>query len=74
MSYSVFDASNKRDHTKAKMFFDDPVTIARFDKMRYPFFDKLTQQQLGFFWRPEEGVVTASKHGFSPAAARQVRT
>ena len=22
--------------------------------MKYPIFDKLTQQQLGFFWRPEE--------------------
>lgn len=26
----------------------------RFDEFKYPVFDKLTQKQLGFFWRPEE--------------------
>jgi ribonucleoside-diphosphate reductase beta chain len=61
---SVFDPTNKRDHTKARMFLDEPVTIARFDKMRYPFFDKLTQQQLGFFWRPEEIDVGKDKKDF----------
>jgi len=39
---------------KAWAFFDDPVTIARYDKQKYPFLEKLTQSQLGFFWRPEE--------------------
>jgi ribonucleoside-diphosphate reductase beta chain len=36
------------------MFFDDAVTIARYDKQKYPWLEKLTNQQLGFFWRPEE--------------------
>ena len=56
MSYSVFDNKNKKDPTKAKMFLDDSglVTIARFDKQKYNAFEKLTQKQLGFFWRPEE--------------------
>jgi ribonucleoside-diphosphate reductase beta chain len=51
---SVFDINNKKDSTKVKMFFDDTVTIARYDKQKYPWLEKLTNQQLGFFWRPEE--------------------
>mgnify|MGYP001766241044 CR=1 FL=1 len=51
---SVFNVLNRNDHTKAKMFFDDSVTIARYDKQKYPFLEKLTEKQLGFFWRPEE--------------------
>lgn len=54
MSFSVFDSKNKKDHTTVKAFFDDPPTIARYDKQKYPFLEKLTEKQLGFFWRPEE--------------------
>ena len=50
---SVFD-NNKVDATQENCFFGFPVNIARYDKMRYSAFDKLTQKQLGFFWRPEE--------------------
>jgi len=54
LSFSVFDAGNKKDSTKVKAFFDDPPTIARYDRQKYPFLEKLTEKQLGFFWRPEE--------------------
>lgn len=54
MTYSVFDSDNKKDHLKVRAFFDDAPTIARFDKQKYPFLEKLTRQQLGFFWVPEE--------------------
>jgi len=54
MSYSVFDANNKKDHTKVNCFFDDAPTIARYDRQKYPWIEKLTDRQLGFFWRPEE--------------------
>lgn len=54
MTYSVFDAYNRADATKVRAFFDDPVTIARYDKQKYPTLEKLTEKQLGFFWRPEE--------------------
>jgi len=40
--------------TKQKMFFGPPLGVQRYDKFKYPVFDKLTQQQLGYFWRPEE--------------------
>ena len=42
------------DHTTAKMFFDEPLGMQRFDTLKYRAFDKLTDKQLGFFWRPEE--------------------
>jgi ribonucleoside-diphosphate reductase beta chain len=54
MSYSVFDSNNKKDHMSAKAFFDDAPTVARYDKVKYPWLEKLTDKQLGFFWRPEE--------------------
>ena len=54
MSYSVFDSTNKKDHMQVRAFFDDAPTIARYDKQKYPFLEKLTDKQLGFFWRPEE--------------------
>ena len=42
------------DTKKQPMFFGQPLGIQRYDSYKYPVFDKLTQQQLGFFWRPEE--------------------
>ena len=42
------------DNTKQRMFFGPPLGVQRYDKFKYPIFDKLTQNQLGYFWRPEE--------------------
>ena len=36
------------------MFFGQPLGVQRYDGSKYPVFEKLTQQQLGYFWRPEE--------------------
>ena len=46
--------TNKVDTTKQKMFFGAPLGVQRYDQFKYPVFDKLTQTQLGYFWRPEE--------------------
>jgi ribonucleoside-diphosphate reductase beta chain len=54
MTYSVFDSTNKKDHLKTRLFFDNAPTIARFDKQKYPFLEKLTRSSMGFFWTPEE--------------------
>lgn len=54
MTYSVFDSNNKKDATQVRAFFDNAPTIARYDKQKYAWIEKLTNQQLGFFWRPEE--------------------
>ena len=53
---TVFDTTNKSDHTKSLAFFDPNggVTIQRYDTLKYKQFDKLTDKQLGFFWQPQE--------------------
>jgi ribonucleoside-diphosphate reductase beta chain len=42
------------DTTKEKMFFGQPLGVQRYDVHKYPAFYRLTQDQLGAFWRPEE--------------------
>ena len=54
MSKSVYNRNAKIDFTKQPMFFGEDNAVQRFDTFKYPIFDKLTQQQLGLFWRPEE--------------------
>jgi ribonucleotide reductase beta subunit family protein with ferritin-like domain len=54
MAKSVFNKDKNLDATKQMMFFGPDLAVQRYDNMKYPVFDKLNQQQLGFFWRPEE--------------------
>ena len=42
------------DTKKQPMFFGAPLGVQRYDSYKYPTFDRLTTQQLGYFWRPEE--------------------
>ena len=42
------------DTKKQPMFFGRPLGVQRYDYYKYPTFDKLTTQMLGYFWRPEE--------------------
>jgi len=50
---TVFN-SHEVDTKKQPMFFGASLGVQRYDSYKYPVFDKLTQQQLGYFWRPEE--------------------
>jgi ribonucleoside-diphosphate reductase beta chain len=50
---TVFNPT-KTDTKKQPMFFGAPLGVQRYDSYKYPDFDKLTQTQLGYFWRPEE--------------------
>ena len=46
-----------KEHVDTKtqpMFFGKPLGVQRYDSYKYPVFDKLTTQMLGYFWRPEE--------------------
>ena len=58
---SIFDAKNRNNHTNALAFLDPHggVTLQRYETMKYHQFDKLTERQLGFFWRPDEIDTTA---------------
>ena len=54
MARSVLNKDKSIDFTKQPMFFGPELQVQRYDDMKYPIFDKLNQQQLGYFWRPEE--------------------
>jgi len=63
MSYSVFN-QEINDTLKEPMFFGDTVNVARFDQQKFEMFEKLTEKQLSFFWRPEEIDVSKDKIDF----------
>lgn len=67
---SVFKKKEK-SHLDANMFFDESVDIARYDQLKYPAIDKLTDKQLGFFWRPEEIDITKDKADFRSLTERE---
>lgn len=53
---SVFNLNDKKKHTEKLAFLDNsgPTAVQRYETLKYRQFDKLTDKQLGFFWRPEE--------------------
>jgi len=53
MGTTVFN-SKKHNTTTQPMFFGAPLGMQQYVNFKYPDFDKLTQTQLGYFWRPEE--------------------
>jgi ribonucleoside-diphosphate reductase beta chain len=73
MTYSVYDSKKTKDHTTAKMFLDASggVTVQRYDTMKYRQFDKLTDKQLGFFWRPEEVDILRDAKDFKDLTAHE---
>jgi ribonucleoside-diphosphate reductase beta chain len=50
---TVFNTADV-DTKKQPMFFGAPLGVQRYDNFKYPAFENLTKQQLGYFWRPEE--------------------
>jgi ribonucleoside-diphosphate reductase beta chain len=62
---SVFN-SKKKSHLESLAFLDPngTVGIQRYDTLKYRQFDKLTDKQLGFFWRPEEVDVSRDSKDF----------
>ncbi len=61
---TVFNTS-PTDFKKQPMFFGAPLGVQRYDTYKYPVFDKLTQQQLGYFWRPEEVSLQKDRADFA---------
>ena len=59
------------DWTKQPMFFGEEPNTQRFDQQKYPIFEKLNQQQLGFFWRPEEVSLQKDRNDFNSLTAEQ---
>ena len=57
-------SKNKKSHLTKNMFLDESVDIQRFDVLKYPQIEKITEKQLGFFWRPEEVDISKDKKDF----------
>ena len=60
---SVLNTKSKYTE-KSKMFLSADMGVQRFDVLKYRQFDKLTEKQLGFFWRPEEVDITKDSKDF----------
>ena len=79
---TVFEI-NKVDHINQLAFFGESVNIARYENVKYSAFEKLTEKQLSFFWRPEEielsrdgkdfkNLTDHEKHIFTSNLKRQI--
>ncbi|WP_321276984.1 class Ia ribonucleoside-diphosphate reductase subunit beta [Thiomicrorhabdus indica] len=59
-TYSTF-CQGHNDAMKEPMFFGQNVNVARYDQQKFPFFEKLIEKQLSFFWRPEEVDISTDR-------------
>ena len=57
--------NKEKNNTNPPMFFGPPLGVQRYDGAKYPVFDKLTNQQLGYFWRPEEVSLQKDRSDFA---------
>jgi len=71
MAKSVFNKDKNLDATKQLMFFGPDLAVQRYDDMKYPIFDKLNQQQLGYFWRPEEVSLQKDRNDYQTLSEQQ---
>jgi ribonucleoside-diphosphate reductase beta chain len=67
---TVFN-KEKVDTKKQPMFFGQPLGVQRYDSYKYPVFDRLTQQQLGYFWRPEEVSLQKDRSDYAQLTENQ---
>tara|TARA_B100000902_G_scaffold100440_1_gene102775 strand:- start:1078 stop:2208 length:1131 start_codon:yes stop_codon:yes gene_type:complete len=71
MARSVLNTNENIDFTKQPMFFGEDLQVQRYDDMKYPIFDKLNQQQLGYFWRPEEVSLQKDRNDYAQLSEQQ---
>ena len=71
MSKSVFSKEKGLDFTKQPMFFGEDLQVQQYSDMKYPIFDKLNQQQLGYFWRPEEVSLQKDRNDYQELSPQQ---
>ena len=61
---AVLNTNATKEHTENLAFLDEGLGMQRYDTMKYKQFDKLTDKQLGFFWRPEEIDISKDSKDF----------
>ena len=70
MSKEQYNLNTKTDYLTRKMFLDPegPVTIQRFEEVKYPKIQKFEQTARGFFWVPEEISLSKDSNDFKDAS------
>jgi ribonucleoside-diphosphate reductase beta chain len=70
MSKAQYNLSTKTDYLNRKMFLDPagPVTIQRFEEVKYPKIVNFETTARGFFWVPEEISLTKDSNDFKDAS------
>jgi len=70
MSKQQYDLINKTDYLDRKMFLDPagPVTIQRFEEVKYKKIADFETTARGFFWQPEEVSLTKDAQDFKDAS------
>jgi ribonucleoside-diphosphate reductase beta chain len=70
MSHAQYNLKTKTDYLSRKMFLDPagPVTIQRFEEVKYNKLVKYEQTARGFFWVPEEISLTKDAQDFKDAS------
>jgi ribonucleoside-diphosphate reductase beta chain len=70
MSKAQYDLKHSTDYLSRKMFLDPagPVTIQRFEEVKYNKVVKLEQTARGFFWVPEEVSLAKDANDFKEAS------
>lgn len=69
-TYSTF-CQGHNNAMQEPMFFGQNVNVARYDQQKYPFFEKLIEKQLSFFWRPEEVDISTDRSQYSQLPANE---
>ena len=70
MSKAQYNLKTKTDYLSRKMFLDPagPVTVQRFEEVKYNKLVKYEQEARGFFWVPEEISLTKDAQDFKDAS------
>ena len=70
MSLAQYDLSKHTNYAQRTMFLDPagPVTVQRFEEIKYQKLGKFEQEQRGFFWVPEEISLTKDATDFKEAS------
>lgn len=70
MSQAQYNLNTRTDYLHRKMFLDPagPVTIQRFEEVKYPKVVKFEQEARGFFWVPEEVNLTKDAQDFKESS------
>jgi ribonucleoside-diphosphate reductase beta chain len=70
MSKQQYNLNTKTDYLNRKMFLDPegPVTIQRFEEVKYNKLQKIEQTARGFFWVPEEISLSKDANDFKDAS------